>query len=338
MDRTRAQKIVTLLLRDKVLVKVTEDLFFHRDALQSLKQAVISYRANKSAKIDVAAFRDLTGLTRKYTIPLLEWLDREHVTRRVEMKELSCSSQLSALSERETMMDAQSQVKRFALNLRHSASSTSTLSRPKTGETRMGTPGAWCPVESAKSPHHARVRAHHGLAGVARKGLAKFRRVLEGAVDAVPAGRVRIRKRPQPQHLRPRVVAPDLPEADEELLLRSEAIYLLPSPGDSYSAQRQANAAIIRRVLAKGKLAVQVNVVDRHVPVLVNEALRALLEIRVLGRPPVAQISMGVELAALIVEAVRQLMADDSADASQVHRDRRRACRRMAAEECRREN
>jgi selenocysteine-specific elongation factor len=34
-------------------------------------------------KIDVARFKDLTGISRKYAIPLLEYLDREHVTRRV---------------------------------------------------------------------------------------------------------------------------------------------------------------------------------------------------------------------------------------------------------------
>jgi len=34
-------------------------------------------------KIDVAQFKDLTGASRKYAIPLLEYLDRERVTRRV---------------------------------------------------------------------------------------------------------------------------------------------------------------------------------------------------------------------------------------------------------------
>jgi selenocysteine-specific elongation factor len=33
--------------------------------------------------MDVAGFKDLTGVSRKYAIPLLEYLDREHVTRRV---------------------------------------------------------------------------------------------------------------------------------------------------------------------------------------------------------------------------------------------------------------
>ena len=82
VDKARAQKIVTLLLRDKVLVKISEDLVFHRDALQDLRKRMSSEKT-KSPKIDVARFKDMTGVTRKYAIPLLEYLDREHVTRRV---------------------------------------------------------------------------------------------------------------------------------------------------------------------------------------------------------------------------------------------------------------
>jgi len=82
VDRVRAQKIVTLLLRDKVLVKISEDLVFHRGALEDLRKRVLSEKA-KVSKIDVARFKDLTGVSRKYAIPLLEYLDREHVTRRV---------------------------------------------------------------------------------------------------------------------------------------------------------------------------------------------------------------------------------------------------------------
>ena len=82
VDRTRAQKIVTLLLRDKVLVKISEDLVFHRAALEDLRKRMATEKA-KSPKIDVARFKDLTGVSRKYAIPLLEYLDREHVTRRV---------------------------------------------------------------------------------------------------------------------------------------------------------------------------------------------------------------------------------------------------------------
>ena len=82
VDKARAQKIVTLLLRDKVLVKIAEDMVFHRNALADLRKRMASEKS-KSLKIDVARFKDLAGVSRKYAIPLLEYLDREHVTRRV---------------------------------------------------------------------------------------------------------------------------------------------------------------------------------------------------------------------------------------------------------------
>jgi selenocysteine-specific elongation factor len=82
VDRVRAQKIVTLLLRDKVLIKVSDELVFHRSALEDLRRQMAAYKA-KSTKIDVAKFKEMTGVTRKYAIPLLEFLDRERVTRRV---------------------------------------------------------------------------------------------------------------------------------------------------------------------------------------------------------------------------------------------------------------
>jgi selenocysteine-specific elongation factor len=82
VDKTRAQKIVTLLLRDKILIKISEDLVFHSVALDDLRRRMAEEK-EKSPRIDIARFKDLTGVTRKYAIPLLEYLDREHVTKRV---------------------------------------------------------------------------------------------------------------------------------------------------------------------------------------------------------------------------------------------------------------
>jgi selenocysteine-specific elongation factor len=82
IDKGRAQKIVTLLLRDKVLTKVSDELVFHRSALDDLRKRVAAHKA-KSGTIDVATFKELTGVSRKYAIPLLEYLDRERVTKRV---------------------------------------------------------------------------------------------------------------------------------------------------------------------------------------------------------------------------------------------------------------
>jgi selenocysteine-specific elongation factor len=82
VDKARAQKLVTLLLRDRVLVKLADDLVFHQTALQGLRQLMATQKA-KTPKIDVATFKDMLGVTRKYAIPLLEYLDQQRITRRV---------------------------------------------------------------------------------------------------------------------------------------------------------------------------------------------------------------------------------------------------------------
>jgi len=82
IDKARAQKLVTLLLRDKVLIKVSDDLVFHQAAINELRKSLAAQKA-RSPKIDVGRFKDLTGVSRKYAIPLLEYLDRERVTKRV---------------------------------------------------------------------------------------------------------------------------------------------------------------------------------------------------------------------------------------------------------------
>ncbi|MGD0791524.1 MAG: selenocysteine-specific translation elongation factor [Terriglobales bacterium] len=82
VDKIRAQKIVTLLLRDKVLIKISEELVFHQSALMDLRRKIAALKTS-APKIDVARFKDMTGVSRKYAIPLLEYLDRERVTRRV---------------------------------------------------------------------------------------------------------------------------------------------------------------------------------------------------------------------------------------------------------------
>ncbi|HEV2205517.1 MAG TPA: selenocysteine-specific translation elongation factor [Candidatus Acidoferrales bacterium] len=83
VERARAQKIFQILLREKTLIKVAEDLAFHQTAVARLRELVAGYKKQKGASLPVPAFKELTGVTRKYAIPLLEYLDREHVTRRV---------------------------------------------------------------------------------------------------------------------------------------------------------------------------------------------------------------------------------------------------------------
>jgi len=82
VEAKRAEKLLQILLREKSLVRVTTELIFHREALAQLKVQLSAYKKSKGDRITVPVFKDLTGITRKYAIPLLEYLDRERVTRR----------------------------------------------------------------------------------------------------------------------------------------------------------------------------------------------------------------------------------------------------------------
>jgi len=82
IEAKRAERLLQILLREKTLVRVSPELIFHRDALSHLKERLASYKRSKGERISVPAFKELTGITRKYAIPLLEYLDRERVTRR----------------------------------------------------------------------------------------------------------------------------------------------------------------------------------------------------------------------------------------------------------------
>lgn len=82
VEAKRAEKLLQILLREKSLVRVSPELIFHRDALAHLRSQLAIFKKAKGERISVPVFKDLAGITRKYAIPLLEYLDRERVTRR----------------------------------------------------------------------------------------------------------------------------------------------------------------------------------------------------------------------------------------------------------------
>lgn len=80
-----AEAATGYLVRQKVLLRL-DVLVVHRDALEGLKREMAALKAAGGGgvvTIDVAQFKDRYGVSRKYAIPLLEYLDRERVTRRV---------------------------------------------------------------------------------------------------------------------------------------------------------------------------------------------------------------------------------------------------------------
>lgn len=82
VEPQRAEKLLRILLQEKNLIRVSPELIFHREALAHLKTLLATYRKAKGERISVPLFKELAGISRKYAIPLLEYLDRERVTRR----------------------------------------------------------------------------------------------------------------------------------------------------------------------------------------------------------------------------------------------------------------
>jgi selenocysteine-specific elongation factor len=79
VEPARSRSILQILLRERRLVRIGVDLVFHQSAVARLKELLA---ARKGQRFGVGDFKTWTGVSRKYAIPLLEFLDREHVTRR----------------------------------------------------------------------------------------------------------------------------------------------------------------------------------------------------------------------------------------------------------------
>jgi len=79
VEIARARTLLQILMRNRKLVRVSEELIFHASALDQLR-ALLGSR--KGSRFSVPEFKEWTGVSRKYAIPLLEFLDRERITRR----------------------------------------------------------------------------------------------------------------------------------------------------------------------------------------------------------------------------------------------------------------
>ncbi len=81
-DPEEVRKIFFWMVKEKILIKLSEDIFYHRLALEEIKKKIRA-SITPGKKFGVAEFKDILNLTRKHAIPLLEHLDREKFTRRL---------------------------------------------------------------------------------------------------------------------------------------------------------------------------------------------------------------------------------------------------------------
>jgi selenocysteine-specific elongation factor len=81
------REVMEVLVREGELVKISEDLYCHAAELAALKEKLVAF-IGREGEIDAPRFKDLTGLTRKFSIPLLEYFDRIKLTLRVGDKRI----------------------------------------------------------------------------------------------------------------------------------------------------------------------------------------------------------------------------------------------------------
>ena len=89
LNREHARKVFQLLLNSGEVVKISEEFYFARTEIERLVTQLKTFAAMSSDKlIDVPKFKDIAGISRKFAIPILEYLDREKITRRAGDKRI----------------------------------------------------------------------------------------------------------------------------------------------------------------------------------------------------------------------------------------------------------
>ena len=81
------KEVLELQIRDGALMKISESLYYAKELIDPVIASVIEY-VEKNGEIDAPAFKQLTGLTRKFSIPILEYLDRIKITMRIGDKRI----------------------------------------------------------------------------------------------------------------------------------------------------------------------------------------------------------------------------------------------------------
>lgn len=81
------RQVLELQLREGELVKVSETLYYQKAIIDALVEKVLTYM-KREEEIDAPGFKELTGLTRKFSIPVLEYLDRVKLTMRIGDKRI----------------------------------------------------------------------------------------------------------------------------------------------------------------------------------------------------------------------------------------------------------
>ncbi len=79
---SQAKEVLLLLVEEGIIIKAKEDLYFHKEAVEDLKKRLVDFLSSND-EITTPQFKEMTGASRKYAIPLIEWFDSNKVTLRI---------------------------------------------------------------------------------------------------------------------------------------------------------------------------------------------------------------------------------------------------------------
>jgi selenocysteine-specific elongation factor len=82
VESKRAKEVLMHLVEEGLIVKTKEELYFHAAAIEALKKKLVEFLDNHG-EITTPQFKEMTGASRKYVIPLAEYFDTKNVTLRV---------------------------------------------------------------------------------------------------------------------------------------------------------------------------------------------------------------------------------------------------------------
>jgi len=82
MTAAQGKDVLSLLLNEKKVVKVKEELYFSAGAMSDIESRLVAF-LKENGEIAMPQFKELTGTSRKYSVPLMEYFDSSQLTLRI---------------------------------------------------------------------------------------------------------------------------------------------------------------------------------------------------------------------------------------------------------------
>lgn len=82
LDETKSKQVLHVLVDEGLIVRIKDDLYFHQEAIHMIKKKLVEF-LTVHGEITTPQFKDMTGASRKFVIPIIEYFDARNVTIRV---------------------------------------------------------------------------------------------------------------------------------------------------------------------------------------------------------------------------------------------------------------